>query len=263
MFSNNNNNNNNNNNINNINNTNNNLYNLIRNSQNNFRDLIDIYCYQLDTINRYATLNENNRPFSYYSRNNRRYTRFNNNDNAFLYRYFVNTTPFNSNINGTTNNGLTNEQIEQNTTSNTYNNIDNPLSITQCPISHQEFDNNTNVIRINNCNHIFVRNSLLTWLTTHRTCPVCRCNIITNNNEESNQNNNDNNNQNNNENNETTNETNTQQNNRRINNIFAYYNTPLNNTTNLNSNNIDNELNNIALDFLRDLTDNNSNIWNY
>ena len=62
-----------------------------------------------------------------------------------------------------TNSGLTDEQINQYTTVNTFNNIDNQLNITECPISHEEFEDDTNVIQLR-CNHIFKEDSIRNWL---------------------------------------------------------------------------------------------------
>ena len=72
-----------------------------------------------------------------------------------------------------TNNGLPDDEINQYTTVNTFNNIDNQLNITECPISHEEFEDDTNVIQLR-CNHIFKENSIRNWLHNNRTCPVCR-----------------------------------------------------------------------------------------
>ena len=73
---------------------------------------------------------------------------------------------------------LTNEEISNATEEIQYGNIENPLS-QHCPISYTEFDDDTEVIRIRHCQHIFERTSLMTWLQRHNTCPVCRYNLRT------------------------------------------------------------------------------------
>ena len=76
-----------------------------------------------------------------------------------------------------TNNGLTDDEINQYVTVNTFSNIDNQLNITECPISHEDFEDDTNVIQLR-CNHIFKEDSIRNWLHNNRTCPVCRSSII-------------------------------------------------------------------------------------
>lgn len=61
-------------------------------------------------------------------------------------------------------------------TTTTFNTILNPVN-TSCPISHEEFVSTDEVIMINQCRHIFKKNSLLNWLTRRQTCPCCRSNI--------------------------------------------------------------------------------------
>ena len=96
-------------------------------------------------------------------------------NNQFFIRYttmlpFINQRP-NSNVR---NNGLTREQIRESTTNSTFENAENPLNIEECLIRHESFEPNTRVTRINNCNHIFTTTSILNWLRSHNTCPVCR-----------------------------------------------------------------------------------------
>ena len=171
--------------------TDNQYYNLLRDSQNNLRDLIELQRYNLEIIDRITS----NR-----TTNIRTPPRRNNNFSPFYYSWFIN--PWERQNNNIPINGLTTEQIDNLTTSDNFENISNPLEITECPITQTEFTNNMVVTRINCCNHIFCRDSLITWLRGHNTCPVCRINLLntndqnTNDDNEENDNNNDNNNDN-------------------------------------------------------------------
>ena len=49
---------------------------------------------------------------------------------------------------------------------------------TICPISHEEFTNETEIIKINHCGHMFKKQCLLRWFETHTTCPTCRYDLI-------------------------------------------------------------------------------------
>jgi len=46
-----------------------------------------------------------------------------------------------------------------------------------CPISLITFDASSNILRINECNHIFQSDSLMRWFQEDSRCPVCRYNI--------------------------------------------------------------------------------------
>ena len=47
----------------------------------------------------------------------------------------------------------------------------------RCPISHEDFDNNSAVIRIIHCGHYFDPQAIRQWLSTNVRCPVCRHDI--------------------------------------------------------------------------------------
>ena len=49
-----------------------------------------------------------------------------------------------------------------------------------CPITRTNFENNDDILKIIHCNHIFKKESLLTWFQTKQTCPICRYNITQN-----------------------------------------------------------------------------------
>ena len=46
-----------------------------------------------------------------------------------------------------------------------------------CPIARTNFEDNDDILQIIHCNHIFKKESLLTWFQTKQTCPICRHNI--------------------------------------------------------------------------------------
>jgi len=96
---------------------------------------------------------------------------------SMLYTY---TQP----ITRTTNNGAdtrgpaipTPEQIRRATLNTTYSNIITPVNNT-CPISRDEFEDESEITMIRGCNHIFNRVSLREWFVNHSTCPMCRNDI--------------------------------------------------------------------------------------
>lgn len=70
----------------------------------------------------------------------------------------------------------TNDQILASTTRCLYCNIENPIN-NSCPISHNEFSNDTEVIMINHCRHIFLPDQILHWFQNNVRCPLCRYDI--------------------------------------------------------------------------------------
>ena len=54
-----------------------------------------------------------------------------------------------------------------------FSNIPNPIN-NQCPISFEQFSDNSEVSIITSCGHIFTRNSLTNWLNINPVCPLCR-----------------------------------------------------------------------------------------
>ena len=75
--------------------------------------------------------------------------------------------------------GLTIEEIEENTEIINYNSIDaEQILNTECPISRDVFNANSVVLRLKECQHCFVPFRMMTWLESHSTCPLCRCNVI-------------------------------------------------------------------------------------
>jgi len=52
---------------------------------------------------------------------------------------------------------------------------------TQCSISLQDFEDNSNVMRLP-CNHLFMETSIRQWLRSNNRCPLCRVEINSSNN---------------------------------------------------------------------------------
>ena len=75
--------------------------------------------------------------------------------------------------------GLTISQIEENTEIVNYNSIpSSDILNTECPITRETFTANSVVLKLKQCKHCFVPFRMMTWLETHSTCPLCRCNVI-------------------------------------------------------------------------------------
>ena len=70
----------------------------------------------------------------------------------------------------------TNEQIHRATMNTTFGNVLSPVNAT-CPISRDEFNDESEITMIRGCNHIFNRTSLREWFVNHSTCPMCRGDI--------------------------------------------------------------------------------------
>ena len=71
--------------------------------------------------------------------------------------------------------GLTLEEIRRETLESVYD--ASSSSISQCPISFDEFEPGECVLQIRRCGHIFKPEELRRWLTRHTGCPVCRCDL--------------------------------------------------------------------------------------
>lgn len=68
------------------------------------------------------------------------------------------------------------DQINRATLNTVFSNILSPVNAT-CPISRDEFNDNSEITMIRGCNHIFNRDSLREWFVSHSTCPMCRNDI--------------------------------------------------------------------------------------
>jgi len=70
----------------------------------------------------------------------------------------------------------TNQQIIDGTRITLFNQIINPNN-NSCPISLENFEDNSSVTQIRGCGHIFTSNSIHNWFRTNPRCPVCRYDI--------------------------------------------------------------------------------------
>jgi len=101
----------------------------------------------------------------------------NNNNNFMLYTFPINAVVGNTGQAGSSvNNAPTNEQINHATLNTVFSHILSPINTT-CPISRDEFNDESEITMIRGCNHIFNRGSLREWFTRHSTCPMCRRDI--------------------------------------------------------------------------------------
>lgn len=70
----------------------------------------------------------------------------------------------------------TSDQINRATMNTLFSHIISPVNTT-CPISRDEFNDESEITMIRGCNHIFNRSSLREWFVSHSTCPMCRSDI--------------------------------------------------------------------------------------
>ena len=108
--------------------------------------------------------------------------RNNNNNNLFSMLY---TFPIESLVGGggvgaaarqRTDDAPTNDQINRATLNTVFSHILSPVNAT-CPISRDEFNDESEITMIRGCNHLFNRASLREWFASHSTCPMCRRDI--------------------------------------------------------------------------------------
>ena len=87
-------------------------------------------------------------------------------------------------------NQLTNQlnNVEQpalnNTQINTYTELvpyDSSMNEQRCPITHEDFQEGEQICRIISCGHYFKPNAIRTWFLRNTVCPVCRHNVLSNN----------------------------------------------------------------------------------
>jgi hypothetical protein len=69
------------------------------------------------------------------------------------------------------NTGLTETEIQENTQIISYS-LD--MQETICPISHENFEEGEQIVRINHCEHIFKTEPIMRWFRQNKRCPVCR-----------------------------------------------------------------------------------------
>ena len=155
-------------------------------------DLLINYMQNLDSSHRTLNMMINvltqqerniNNLISFTRDNQRERRRTNNNQQLIRHPTFQRTSPFNIPINLTSNNRNRNRNINilnDSLNYTTFSNINNPIN-NSCPINHETFNSNDNVIQIIPCGHIFNESSLLRWFERNTTCPVCRHNLLNNN----------------------------------------------------------------------------------
>ena len=105
----------------------------------------------------------------------------NQNDNIISMLY---TVPLNTQANGgggaaartSSASAPTNDQIIRATQDTLFSHIISPVNAT-CPISRDEFNDESEITMLRGCNHIFNRASLREWFVSHSTCPLCRSDI--------------------------------------------------------------------------------------
>lgn len=99
-------------------------------------------------------------------------------ENLFSMLYTV-PVALRTNVNNASSSGRsapTNDQINRATLNTVFSNILSPVNAT-CPISRDEFNDDSQITMIRGCNHIFNRESLREWFVNHATCPMCRNDI--------------------------------------------------------------------------------------
>ena len=169
-------------------NPNHNLYNDYARFSLRYLDTVNQIMRQLDLVNRnfYQIATRN---YRYGSNTTNRYSRrYTNPDNIW-------TSPLNIN----TNTNPTMQNWAANFLNNTFwNNVvvyptqteienatsqvalsDLPPGTISCPITMERFTENTEILRINHCGHVFTRDAILRWFRNHVNCPVCRHDIRT------------------------------------------------------------------------------------
>ena len=71
-----------------------------------------------------------------------------------------------------------------NTQLNTYTELvpyDSSMNEQRCPITHEDFQEGEQICRIISCGHYFKPNAIRTWFLRNTVCPVCRHNVLSNN----------------------------------------------------------------------------------
>lgn len=99
-----------------------------------------------------------------------------------VHTFFMDITDIilrNMNNSNNQNVGLTEQEINDVCRYCTFNEL--PIMIrnryTTCPITLDDFNDDSQVSIIRNCGHVFSRPALNNWLTRHSTCPSCRRNV--------------------------------------------------------------------------------------
>ena len=99
-------------------------------------------------------------------------------NNIFSMLYTVPARARTTNVSSsdTSSSAPTNDQIRRATHDTVFGNIITPVNAT-CPISRDEFNDQSEITMIRGCNHLFNRESLREWFARHSSCPLCRSDI--------------------------------------------------------------------------------------
>ena len=82
------------------------------------------------------------------------------------------------------------QSLRNNSTVDLYQNIETDFD--KCCICRDTLMNTDIIRKINSCNHIFHMSCIDTWLESNTMCPICRCDLRSNNSENENENENEN-----------------------------------------------------------------------
>jgi hypothetical protein len=99
-----------------------------------------------------------------------------NNIFSMLYTVPAGARTTNVSSSDTSSSAPTNEQIRIATHDTVFGNIISPVNAI-CPISRDEFTDESEITMLRGCNHIFNRGSLREWFVRHSSCPLCRSDI--------------------------------------------------------------------------------------
>lgn len=97
------------------------------------------------------------------------------NRSIFTPRRTIEETGIFLNFINSVNNNISMNELEENTELITYQ--DSSSNEIMCPITHEPFHSDTQVLRIKRCGHIFTPPAIRRWLLLNRICPVCRNDI--------------------------------------------------------------------------------------
>ena len=193
-------------NMNNYFNTINNYINTLNNSINYFNHSNTIISNMYNNLDYYYYYNWNN----YNNYNNRNYVPLENNRRRRVHNEEINVENNNEDVNHTeprveneeqeenNQNEETNEEREErinnhyrelsrqnlinaiatNITKLKFRDLPNPTD-NMCAITQEDFEPDDDVGIIDNCGHIFKYDSLLNWLISHQSCPICRHSVLT------------------------------------------------------------------------------------
>lgn len=69
-------------------------------------------------------------------------------------------------------------QIQQATENMLFSDLPEDIEkVDTCPVSHDTFNNNSDITRIRHCGHYFGKDAIMRWFTINVHCPICRYDI--------------------------------------------------------------------------------------